>query len=215
VAPRGDVARPTTDRVKESVFNALGSLGVLLDATVLDLFAGSGALGIEALSRGAARATFVDEDRRSLDAVRANLSAAGLGDRATVVRDDALRYLARRDATAPRPAPPTGSSARSPFVVVADPPYRFDRWGELLEALAALPGADGAQPLLVVAESDRPLPPAARWQVVRHRSYGSTLVTFLQLHRTGHGDAGNEDVSGHVDRWKGTVAGVPDHRSEE
>ncbi|HKY17042.1 MAG TPA: RsmD family RNA methyltransferase, partial [Microthrixaceae bacterium] len=72
-APRGLAVRPTSDRVKEATFNALASMGVLVDATVLDLFAGSGALGIEALSRGAAHVTFVDSAAASLRAIEANL----------------------------------------------------------------------------------------------------------------------------------------------
>ena len=72
-APEGTTTRPTGDRVREAVFNSLHSLGAVEDASVLDLFAGSGALGIEALSRGAAEATFVDSDRRAVDLVQANL----------------------------------------------------------------------------------------------------------------------------------------------
>jgi 16S rRNA (guanine966-N2)-methyltransferase len=74
-APAGSSTRPTADRVREATFNALGSLGVVEDGVVLDLFAGSGALGIEALSRGAASVTFVDDDGRALATVRANLDA--------------------------------------------------------------------------------------------------------------------------------------------
>jgi 16S rRNA (guanine966-N2)-methyltransferase len=92
--PAGAATRPTADRVREATFNALGSLGVVEGATVLDLFAGSGAMGIEALSRGAAAASFVDRDPAALAAVRANLDATGLVDRATVVRADAGRWLA-------------------------------------------------------------------------------------------------------------------------
>src|SRR5918998_3417279 len=85
-APPGDATRPTSDRVREALFSILGAR--VDDARVLDLFAGSGALGIEALSRGAASATFVDHDPDALAAVRANLDGTGLADRATVVRAD-------------------------------------------------------------------------------------------------------------------------------
>ncbi len=100
VAPDGADTRPTADRVREATFNALASLDALVDAEVVDLFAGSGAMGIEALSRGAAHATFVDDDRRAIEAVEANLAATGLADRATVVRGPA-RPRPRRG-----PAPP-------------------------------------------------------------------------------------------------------------
>lgn len=152
VAPRGDAVRPTTDRVREAVFNALGSLRSIEGATVVDLFAGSGAMGIEALSRGAGRVTFVDRDRVSLDAVRANLAATGLGDRASVVRADAVDWL---------------RSAAAVDLAIADPPYRFDGWPELF----ALVRAD-----LLVVESDRLVEAPDGWEPVRDRRYGSTWV---------------------------------------
>lgn len=158
VAPPGDRVRPTGDRVREAVFNALGSLGAVAGADVLDLFAGSGALGIEALSRGAAHATFVEADRRAVAAVRRNLAATGLGDRATVVAGDAFAHLA---ALGP---------ARRYTLALCDPPYRFDRWDELL---AALP-AD-----LVVVESASAVAVPPAWAVERSRRYGSTVVAFL------------------------------------
>lgn len=158
VAPEGDRVRPTSDRVREAVFNALGSLDVVRGADVLDLFAGSGALGIEALSRGAAAATFVEADRRALHAVRRNLEGTGLADRATVVAGDAFEALGRL------------APGRRFGLALCDPPYRFDRWPELL---AALP-AD-----LVVAESGAEVAAPPGWALERHRRYGSTVVTFL------------------------------------
>ena len=96
---------PPGDRVREAVFNALWSRGALDGATVVDLFAGSGALGVEALSRGAAHATFVDDDREARRAVRRNLDACGLGDRATIASSRVDRWLA---------ALPTGSHVDLP-----------------------------------------------------------------------------------------------------
>lgn len=186
VAPKGDLVRPTTDRVKESVFNALGSLDVLQGADVLDLFAGSGALGIEALSRGARRATFVDDHPRSIAALRTNLAATGLAERAQVVRADVLAHLA---------APPgaavdlPAAQDEGPLLVFADPPYRFECWAELLDALvawdAASPGHDG---LLAVLESDREPPVPPGWDLVRSRTYGSTVMAFLQIRRARSSD---------------------------
>jgi 16S rRNA (guanine966-N2)-methyltransferase len=158
VAPVGTSTRPTPDRVREATFNALGSLGALVDADVLDLFAGSGALGIEALSRGAARCTFVDSDRAARDAVAANLASSGLSDQATVVAGTAARALADCAADGTR------------FdLALLDPPYDFDGWDELL---ASLP-AD-----LAVVEAPREVT-SEGWEVLRAKRYGRTFVTIL------------------------------------
>ena len=93
VAPEGTDTRPTLDRVREAVFNALASQDAIDGARVLDLFAGSGALGIEALSRGAAHATFVDTDRAARRVIDQNLAATGLADRAEVLGTDASTHL--------------------------------------------------------------------------------------------------------------------------
>jgi 16S rRNA (guanine966-N2)-methyltransferase len=160
--PPGNDVRPTSDRVREAVFNALGSQDALRDAVVLDLFAGSGALGIEALSRGAGRAVFVDAARRALDAVRANVAAAGMEARSQVVQSDALDFLA-------------AATARFDLVL-ADPPYAFDRWPDLWGRLGAVaPGA------VVVAESDRAIAAPVGAAVLRERRYGGTVVTIISL----------------------------------
>ena len=134
VAPKGDLVRPTSDRVKESVVQRPAAASTSSTApVVLDLFAGSGALGIEALSRGASRATFVDDHPRSIAAVRANLAATGFEARARVVRADVLAYLGCTAGTGRR-RHPSGPPGEAPRLVFADPPYRFDRWPELLAA---------------------------------------------------------------------------------
>src|SRR5215213_6124095 len=107
-APPGEATRPTSDRVREALFSVLGER--VTGARVLDLFAGSGALGIEALSRGAAEATFVDAAPAALKALRANLEA--LGADAEIRRQDALRFLAGASA-----------AARQYDLVLLDPPY--------------------------------------------------------------------------------------------
>jgi 16S rRNA (guanine966-N2)-methyltransferase len=189
--------------VKESIFNALHSLGVLEGAVVLDLFAGSGALGIEALSRGARWATFVDAERRSIEALRANLASTDLAERATVVRGDVLAFL-RAGAAGGPPGPPTAGQGagqghgRGPDVVLADPPYRFDGWPGLLAALALLPASTDPAGVLMVLESDHEVAAPAGWDVVRTRGYGSTVVTFLQFHRADGGDVSG-DVAGSAD----------------
>jgi len=161
-APPGSDTRPTTDRVREAVFNALGSLGAVQDAVAADLFAGSGALGIEALSRGAAHVHFVESDRRAADVVAANLAELGLGDRATVVRRALPAALEQLPGELD--------------LVLADPPYAFDGWADLLDRLSARLAADA----VVVAESDRALDLPAGWTKVRERSYGGTVVTFAR-----------------------------------
>ena len=153
--PAGDHVRPTSDRVREAIFNALGSLLQWPGLHVVDLFAGTGALGIEALSRGAASATFVDGDRAARRLVADNLRATGFEDQGRVLAGDALSAaadLGRFD------------------VAFCDPPYRFERWPDLLAALDAE---------LVVIESDREIDLPDDWRLVRSRRYGSTVVQFV------------------------------------
>jgi len=154
-APPGVDTRPTTDKVREAMFNALGSLDLVRDALVVDLYAGSGALGIEALSRGAARCTFVERDRSALRALRGNLEALDLEGRSRVVAGDALVLAGGLEAD----------------IVLADPPYDFDRWDDLL---AAAPGS------FLVAESGRELSECDGWVVRRSKRYGRTWVTFYE-----------------------------------
>jgi 16S rRNA (guanine966-N2)-methyltransferase len=155
-APPGRDTRPTTDRVREALFNALNSLGAITGATVVDLFAGSGALGLEALSRGAAHVTFVESDRRTATLVRRNATTLGMDDRATVVTGDAFDFL---------------HTATPVDLLLCDPPYEFDEWDALLAASPAP---------LVVAESDRELIPPPGWELVRSKRYGTTVVTILE-----------------------------------
>ena len=162
LAPPGTDTRPTTDRVREAIFNALASMGVVVDAVVADLFAGSGALGIEALSRGAASAHFVESDRRAAETITANLDALSLADRATVVRRPVDAAIADLPAFLD--------------LVLADPPYTFDSWAELLGRLLPLLAEDA----VVVVESDRSLALPAGWEKVRERSYGGTVVLFAR-----------------------------------
>ncbi|WP_231379390.1 16S rRNA (guanine(966)-N(2))-methyltransferase RsmD [Candidatus Solirubrobacter pratensis] len=158
-APPGSATRPTSDRVREALFSILGAR--VQDARVLDLFAGSGALGIEALSRGAAQVVFVDDAPAAIRAIRENLEALRL--HAEIRRDDALRHL--------RGASEGGAQYDLVFL---DPPYRLaDRLaGRLSEALPAVlaPGA------VAVAESDRRAPLALDLPLHDERRYGDTLI---------------------------------------
>ena len=156
VVPAGDTIRPTTDRVREATFNALFSLGAIEDATFCDLFAGSGALGLEALSRGAASVVFVERDRQALAALNTNIETLGFADQSTVVALESMRWL----------------RCAGPFdVILADPPYNFAEWSELF---------DTARAGLLVAESGKPVEPGLSWEVLRERTYGTTVVTILR-----------------------------------
>lgn len=161
VAPEGRDTRPTTDRVREAMFNALTSSGAIEGAQVLDLYAGSGALGIEALSRGAAHCTFVEKDRAALAAIRRNIEALGIDDRVTVVAGDVLARLGHLGPV---------------DLVLADPPYGFADWSGLLAGLGQVVTSDG----LIVAESGAALGGHPGWETIREKRYGRTWVTFLR-----------------------------------
>lgn len=170
-APPGEGTRPLADRVKQTLFAILEP--DLVDANVLDLFAGSGAAGIEALSRGAAGATFVERDGRASKTITDNLRTTGLAEAATVVSADVLTWL-RRPATAAGP---------SFDVVVIDPPYAET---ELLAAVLADLGSEHA-PLApaarVVAKHfwrDRPPERIGLLASERERRFGETALTFYR-----------------------------------
>ena len=154
-APPGTDTRPTTDMVREAVFNALGSLDLLHDAAVADLFAGTGALGIEAISRGAAHCTFIERDRTALRALKANIDHLGIEGRTRTMPGDAL-VLAR---------------GLNVDIVFADPPYQFDQWAALLAAVSAP---------FVVAESGHALAPIDGWEITRSKRYGRSWLTFFE-----------------------------------
>lgn len=150
--------------MREAMFNSLASMDAIEGAVFVDLFAGSGALGIEALSRGATAVTFVERDRAAVATIRANLAGVGLdGPAATVLFADAV--AAAGDVRV----------AGVADVVLADPPYRFEAWPDLLDRVA-MSGFEG----VVVAESGSPLPEVAGWKTVRAKGYGSTVVTMLR-----------------------------------
>ena len=158
VTPRGRSTRPTSDRVREALFSILGSVE---GERVLDLFAGSGALAIEALSRGAAEAVLVDSSPSAVAAIRRNLD--GVGVEAEVRRQDALAYL--------------GSAfrhARQYDLVFVDPPYRHA--SALGPELSTALGPVLAEAARVVAESDRRAPLELDLPLLDERRYGDTLI---------------------------------------
>lgn len=165
VVPRGELTRPTSDRVREALFGALDARGLLPGSTVLDLYCGSGALGLEAASRGAATVVMVDASRQAVEAARQNVSALGFP-RVTVVLSSVQRYLTRR-------------AAVQASLVFADPPYATGQ-DEVGTMLAGLTAGDWLQPSATVlversARSLEPLwPPGLVRQAVRR--YGETAV---------------------------------------
>ena len=173
-APPGGAVRPTADRAREALFNRLvhgafsddGASGVA-GARVLDAFCGTGALGFEALSRGAAQAVFIDNDAAAIACVRTNIAALGVADRATVLRADAAD------------PPPAAGPCTLAFL---DPPYAGNTIAAALPALAAAgwlaPGA------LCVAESAAKSPalqPPGGFETLDSRSYGKARFSFLRF----------------------------------
>jgi 16S rRNA (guanine(966)-N(2))-methyltransferase RsmD len=157
-APKGSITRPTSDRVRENAFNLIGPVD---GAAVLDLFAGSGALGIEALSRGAGRAVFVDSDREACRTINANLDKLRL--KGTVLCHDVLRAV--------------GSERALYDLVLSDPPYDFDR-ARLAPQLARLLAPDG---LLVYESAGREPPPELPLLTeTTSRKYGSARLTLFR-----------------------------------
>lgn len=162
--PKGTSVRPTSDKVRGAVFSILLSQRDLTDAAVLDLFAGTGALGIEALSRGAARAVFVEKDTRTADLIGENLELTGFTDAARVVRADAERLdlasLGRFD------------------LVFADPPYALVLGSRALGALGSVLADAGVA--VVEHGVDEPPPTPVGLEAFDRREYGDTGITFYR-----------------------------------
>jgi len=162
-SPRGMETRPTSDKVKEALFSILGNR--VVDTRMLDLFAGTGAIGIEALSRGAARVDFVESDRAMADILEKNLTACGFHGRAEVYRMDAFKFL---------------KQIRQPYdLIFADPPYHAWHLKKLLPAVerGAMISPDG---LLIVEHFRRiALPnPVGKLRIFRSYEYGDTVLTL-------------------------------------
>jgi 16S rRNA (guanine966-N2)-methyltransferase len=171
VAPPGDTVRPTSDRAREALFNILShgdfaaSGLIFAERPVLDAFAGTGAFGLEALSRGAGAAVFIEDNREALAVLRRNVAALGEEDRAHIVAGDATR-------------PPRAALACA--LAFLDPPYRS---GLAAPALAALAAAGWLTPdALVVIEvaAREDLPPPAGFVLIDERVYGAARLVFLR-----------------------------------
>jgi 16S rRNA (guanine966-N2)-methyltransferase len=171
-APRGQATRPTSDRVRESLFGILESAARVRDARVLDLYAGTGALGLEALSRGAARATLVESSREALVSTRGNVASLGMQDHARVVAADARDAIVRE------------LVGGGPFdLVLADPPWALVDRGEAARVLGELArsGLLAADALVVLEHSARtPSPEIDGLAIDQTRRYGDTALTFYK-----------------------------------
>lgn len=166
-----DATRPTTDRVKEALFSRLESWDVLSDAVVVDLFAGSGALGVESVSRGARSARLVDSAAAAMPALRANadlVNRAVRSDRARAVRSSVLSYL-------------VGYTEELITLAFLDPPYPVgeEELGQVLAALAPQLSDDAVVVLERSSRSPRPTFPEA-WNVLKERKYGETTLWFAE-----------------------------------
>jgi len=163
----GNSTRPITDRVKTALFNILGE--EVIDALFLDLFAGTGSVGIEALSRGAAQATFVERDERAVATIRRNLDTTGLGLRARVVRRDVFRFSAEYNGRA------------YDIVHVAPPQYR-GLWAQTLQSLdsSATLAHNSTIVVQIFPKEYAPLH-LTRLSLTDQRTYGSTMLCFYQV----------------------------------
>ncbi len=183
-APRGALTRPTSDRVREALFGILASAGVLQGARVLDLYAGTGALGLEALSRGAATATSVESSRAALEALKANVAALGVEASARIIEGEIARSVRR-------------IVSLGPFdLVLADPPWALVDSGEAQKTLLVLVAAGILAPeaWVVLEHSSRTPPPDAAPLVrAETRVYGDTTLTF---YKTGILDDPSPDAGG-------------------
>lgn len=162
--------RPTTDRIKETLFNIIGDLN---GALAVDFFAGSGALGLEALSRGAAKVYFVEKERQTCEVIKANLAkvekSMGESGKAVILSCDYRQAL--------------GKIADPPDIILADPPYADECLlaAQFLkdEAISKWAGANSL--LLLEHLSDFSMPPRISWQQFRRKDFGSTACTFWRL----------------------------------
>ncbi|GFN31940.1 16S rRNA (guanine(966)-N(2))-methyltransferase RsmD [Paenibacillus xylaniclasticus] len=161
--------RPTTDKVKEAIFSMIGPF--FDGGLVLDLFAGTGGLGIEALSRGADRAIFVDKEKQSVDVVRHNTTAAGVGDRSEIYRNDAQRAI---KALAKR-----GQAFRLVFL---DPPYRMTNMDEMLEEIATAGLLEDGASIVVEHDAAHVYPEQfGGFKQRKSVKYGDTAVTIYSF----------------------------------
>lgn len=154
LTPSSQDVRPSKDRVREAIFNSLTSFELIEDRHFIDLFAGSGALGLEALSRGARKVTFVDNQKACIDVIQTNVAALGLEKNTEIILSDYVHQLGQIQAD---------------NVVLLDPPYKFENWEGLLNSIEAE---------VVVIESDRNVSIMEHWNIIKTKRYGTSMVTI-------------------------------------
>jgi 16S rRNA (guanine966-N2)-methyltransferase len=172
-APGGKDLRPTSDRARESVFNILshGQPAVDLDGvSVVDVFAGTGALGLEALSRGAAHATFIDSDPRSLKFVQDNAAQLGIWKQTTRLKFDARRL-----------APPPRAAKAPCAVAFLDAPYNQELTTPALQGLINKGWVKAGAICVVETEQETTLEPPRGYRLIEDRTYGAARVSFLEV----------------------------------
>ncbi len=180
-APKGEKTRPTSDRARESLFNILTNLIDLEGVSVLDLFAGSGAFALEALSRGAGSATGVEANQHALNAMKAN--AAALGEPLKIAKADVYKYITLQQ--------------DSYDIIFADPPYEDPNLPEVLLKLIAGSRLLTPDSIVIIEHrtgSDLTIPP--NLVVIRERSAGEATFTFLQLRALPHEHDTTGDLPG-------------------
>ncbi len=162
----GDSTRPITDRVKEALFNIFGA--DIVDARFLDLFGGTGGVGIEALSRGAAQAVFIDKNRKAQETIKANLLLTKLSDRAEIVRGDAFTYL-------------QGVPQAFHYIYIAPPQYHH-LWIDALKLIDEQPGwlSEDGEIIVQIHPKEYEDVPLANFEEIEQRKYGSTLLVFYE-----------------------------------
>lgn len=167
VAPEGLLTRPTADRIKESLFNIIQA--ELADISFLDLFAGSGAIGIEALSRGAGKAVFADNSLQSINAIDKNLQKTRLAERAVVLRMDSLQAI---DCLSKK--------GEAFDIIYADPPYAKGFITKILNEIVSKELLRENGLIIVEQGSGEQLPEVAGLEVYREKKYGATAMLFLR-----------------------------------
>ena len=159
VVPSGDHVRPTKDRVKEAIFNSLHSYGLVENRSFLDLFSGTGSLGIEALSRGAKSVVFVDHHAEAIDCIILNVEKLNYDSTSKIIKTDALSFLERDDYF---------------DVALLDPPYKYEHWGTLLKRVNAHS---------IVIESSEQVTLESDWEIIKSQKYGQTNLLIASRQR--------------------------------
>ncbi len=159
VVPSGDHVRPTKDRVKEAIFNSLHSYGLVESRSFLDLFSGTGSLGIEALSRGAKSVVFIDHHAEAIDCIILNVEKLNYGSTSKILKTDALSFLERDDYF---------------DVALLDPPYKYEHWGTLLKQVNAHS---------IVIESSEQVTLESDWEIIKSQKYGQTNLLIASRQR--------------------------------